>query len=167
MTVLAMKKITGRHVLFGLFAFFGVMLLANGIFVYLALSTFNGLSNPNAYQDGVRYNERIEAAERQAALGWSHEVLLSEEGRLRLTIKDRTGGAVPGLAVKGEIARPAADRFTRPLVLEETAAGSYAVTIEGLAPGNWIVTLEAANPPSQGPATPYRIKQRLWLKPSS
>ena len=32
----------GRHVLMSLIGFFGLMLIANGLFVYFALSTFTG-----------------------------------------------------------------------------------------------------------------------------
>lgn len=167
MTVIAMKEITGRHVLIAFIAFFGVMLTANGIFLYFALSTFNGLDNPNAYQEGLQYNQRIEAARRQTVLGWSHGVALLDAGRIELTVKDRTGNPVSGLAVSGTIGRPVTDEFTQALTFEETGLGLYAAKAHGLQPGNWIVSLEAAKSRTQGLETVYRIKERLWLKPNS
>jgi nitrogen fixation protein FixH len=165
MSVIAVKEITGRHVLIGLLGFFGIMLLANGVFVYFALSTFNGLENPNAYRDGLHYNQRIAAAEKQAALGWSHRLALNEAGRLELTIRDREGGAVFGLAVTGEIRRPVGDGPAHSLALNEIGDGLYAAAPAGLEPGNWIVSLDALPARGGGEATAYRIKERLWLKP--
>ena len=46
------KGIEGRHVLIGLVAFFGVMLVANGIFVYYALETFAGGDTSDPYRKG-------------------------------------------------------------------------------------------------------------------
>lgn len=165
MTAISMKQLTGRHVLFALLGFFGVMLLANGIFLYFALSTFNGLQNPNAYQEGVNYNARIEAARRQDALGWSHSLTLANSGRVEVMIKDGSGGAVSGLSINGTIARPASDRFTHELAFSEAGLGLYRATVENIEPGNWIVSLQAAKTgASEDPV--YRLKERLWLKPN-
>ena len=165
MTVIAVKEITGRHVLIGLLGFFGIMLFVNGIFVYIALSTFNGLENPNAYRDGLHYNQRIAAAERQAALGWSHRLAVGEAGRLEVTIEDKAGKAVSGLAVNGDIRRPVGDGPAQPLAFDEVGSGTYAAKSAGLAPGNWIVSLDARRPRGGSEPTVYRIKERLWLKP--
>lgn len=163
MTARTMKQLTGRHVLYTLFGFFGVMLIANGIFVYFALTTFNGLESPTAYQDGVDYNARIQAERRQAALGWKHEILLRAEGVLVVSLKDRSGLAVTGLTIRGTLARPASDRFTRDLVFQEAEPGRYKVELEGIQGGNWIAALSATDASANAI---YRLKERLWLKPN-
>lgn len=165
MTAISVKQLTGRHVLFALFGFFGVMLLANGIFLYAALSTFNGLQNPNAYQEGINYNDRIEAARRQDALGWSHSVTLAKSGRVEIVFKDSSGDPVSGLSVSGTIARPVSDRYTRELAFNEVGLGLYAVNVENIEPGSWIVSLQAAKPETAADPM-YRLKERLWLKPN-
>ncbi len=165
MTVITMKELTGRHVLIALFGFFGTMLLANGIFLYFALSTFSGLDNPNAYQEGVDYNDRIEAAHRQTALGWAHKVTLTKDGRLELSINDKTGDAVSGLRISGTIERPASDRFTYKLEFKETGLGLYTAQVENIDVGTWIVALAAAKSGSDADVL-YRLKERLWLKPN-
>jgi nitrogen fixation protein FixH len=165
LTGTTMKELTGRHVLMALFGFFGMMLLANGIFLYFAVSTFNGLDNPNAYQDGLNYNARIEASRQQAALGWAHEVTLTPDGRLGLSVKDGSRNAVSGLKISGTIGRPASDRFTRELDFHETAPGVYAAQVSGIESGNWIAALTAAETGS-GAEVIYRMKERLWLKPN-
>jgi hypothetical protein len=77
--------IDGRHVLLGLIAFFGVMLVANSLLVYYALDTFSGGDRPDPYRAGLRYNDTIAAAERQAALGWQSDVAYDDDrGRLSL-----------------------------------------------------------------------------------
>ena len=60
------RELTGAHVLAGLFAFFGVMLAANGVFVYVATTTFSGLSTDDAYRKGLSYNETIRAFKLQS-----------------------------------------------------------------------------------------------------
>ena len=163
MSASTMKQLTGRHVLFYLFGFFGVMLFANGVFLYFALTTFNGLENPNAYQDGVNYNVRIEAERRQAALGWAHEVSLTQDGRLDVSVRDRSGNAVTGLSVSGTLVRPVSDRFAREIQLDEVNTGLYRAQVSNIQSGNWIVALSAND---TGSDVTYRLKERLWLKPN-
>ncbi|HKJ60753.1 MAG TPA: FixH family protein, partial [Hyphomicrobiales bacterium] len=129
------------------------------------LSTFSGLDNPNAYQQGVNYNDRIEAAHRQAALGWAHKVTLTKDGRLELSINDNARDAVSGLKISGTIERPVSDRFTRELVFKETGLGLYTAQVENIDVGTWIVALAAAKSGSDADVL-YRLKERLWLKPN-
>lgn len=162
MTELTERRFTGRQMLLVLGGFFGTMLAVNGVFTYLAVSTFNGLDRPDAYQAGIQYNDRIDAGRRQSALGWSHRVALGETGRIEVTVSDAQGQPVTRLAVTGDIGRPAADRFTHSLSFRETRPGLYVATVEGLAPGSWVASLEARKREML-----YRIKERLWLKPRS
>jgi len=167
MTATTMKQITGRHVLFYLLGFFGVMLIANGIFIYFALSTFHGLDNPNSYERGLNYNQRIEAAERQASLGWSHEITLGAAETLEVSFSDKAGKPVNGLIVGGEIRRPVGQEAGQPVKFESVGDGMYRASADGIQPGNWIVSLQASRLHSQGLETVYRMKERLWLKPNS
>ena len=160
MTVASVKEIHGRHVAFVLAGFFSAMLAVNGIFIYLAVSTFNGLES-DAYQKGLHYNDRIDAAGRQAALGWSHKLSLRPDGNLLISVQDRQGAPVSGLSITGEISRPVADRFTSRLAFRERVAGTYLAPVASLQPGTWIVSLRATH----SGETTYQIKERLWLKP--
>lgn len=164
MTVASVREIHGRHVLFILIGFFGAMLAVNGIFIYLAVSTFSGLES-DAYQKGLHYNDRIDAAGRQAALGWSHSVAFGPNGTVLVSVKDRQGEPVSGLSIGGEISRPVADRFTSTLDFRENTDGTYLAPAASLQPGNWIVSLQARRAESHGGETAYQIKERLWLKP--
>ena len=164
MTVASVREIHGRHVLLILAGFFGVMLAANGIFIYLAVTTFNGLES-DAYQKGLHYNDRIDAGSRQSALGWSHSVGFGSDGAVLVSVKDRQGAPVSGLSIGGEISRPVAGRFTSTLAFREYGAGTYLAPAPSLRPGTWIVSLQARRAESPGGETAYQIKERLWLKP--
>lgn len=167
MKAAAEKQLTGRHVLMALAAFFGVMLIANGIFLYMALSTFNGMDDPKAYQVGLDYNERIEAARKQAELGWSHRLEISPSGRIELGVSDKSGDPVSGLAFEGTIRRPVDSSMTRDLTFNEVGIGTYAATAEDLPEGSWIVSVKGAKSSAAQAETVYRLKERLWLKPNS
>jgi nitrogen fixation protein FixH len=162
-----MKELTGRHVLFICLGFFGVMLAVNMLFVFYALSTMSGGEGGNAYQKGLDYNQVIEAARAQDALGWSRRIEAVAAGRVSIALADRNGAPVSGLALTGEIARPVADKFTRPLAFKEMRPGLYAAEAGALDAGNWVVSLEAARAGGAHDDIVYQARERLWLKPNS
>ncbi len=157
--------VTGRHVLLWLSGFFGLMFVANGIFLYYALTTFNGLESPNAYNKGLRYNETIAADRAQRALGWSHRLtLLPAADGLRAAIANNHGAPVTGLVLKGTIGRPVADREDRAIDFAEVRPGEYEARFPALATGAWVTAVTAHQ--RRDPAKPlYRVKERLWVNP--
>ena len=167
-TGLPKTELTGRHVLLALFAFFGMMLIANGIFLYYALSTFNGVETADAYRRGLTYDQRVGEADAQAARGWQATLGYDRgRGQLSLHLQDREGFAVPGLTVTAEIGRPATDRFDRTLTLGQAEPGLYRVGAGPLDAGQWIVALEARRLRDGVSVVVYRMKERLWVKPGS
>jgi nitrogen fixation protein FixH len=157
------ERIEGRHVLAGLVGFFTVMLLANGIFVFFALRTFNGFATDDAYRKGLNYNASIAFDRTQAARGW-RPALRYERASLRLVleVRDRRGDGVSGLTISGRIGRPAADFADQGLKLREVAPAIYAAPVD-LAPGNWTVAMTLfENRAMTKPA--HRLKQRLWVE---
>ena len=84
----------GRHVLLGLVAFFGLIFLVNGIFIYYALTTFGGGDTSDPYRKGLNYNETVAEAARDAELGWQAQLTYgTASGRLMLSLTDRNGHA--------------------------------------------------------------------------
>lgn len=158
------SQIRGSHVMIALGSFFGAMLLANAIFIYLAVSTFDG-TEKNAYEKGINYNDRIEAGRAQEALGWRHRVTLAADGMVALAITGPEGMPLRSLTVEGDISRPAAQRFSQPLTFTEAEDGRYRAATAGLDSGNWIVTLTARKGASGGAQAEYNVKERLWLAP--
>lgn len=160
MTARSAQVIEGRHVLLGLIAFFGVMVLANAVFLYFAVSTFSGDDTSNAYRKGLRYNQTLEAAKRQAERGWQTELAYDDKaGRLTLKVLDGAATPITGLYVGAKLERPATDREDRRIVLKESGDGVYAATID-LAPGQWVVDIASRREGEDGDSA-YRLKQRL------
>lgn len=163
MSIAAPRELRGSHVLMALGGFFGLMLAANVTFIYMAVSTFDGTER-NAYETGLKYNARIEAAKAQDALGWSHKVALGTDGAVTLSIS-HDGAPIRGLAIEGEISRPATQSISQTLVFEQAETGAYRAATKGLEPGTWIVTANARKAAVRDGGAAYQLKERLWLKP--
>jgi len=161
---MAEKTIRGRHVLWGLLGFFGVVSAVNAVFVYLALSSHSGLQTDSAYHKGLKYNERLEAAESQKARGWSLELdsRLSENSALTLSVglKDRYGTPLTGLEVLAELRRPAREGFDQTLIFKHSSGGVYLAEATLPFRGQWDMVLVAR----QGGEVAYVAEKRLWLE---
>jgi nitrogen fixation protein FixH len=158
-----MKELTGRHVLYMLFAFFGVIFIANIILVYKAVSTFNG-AEANAYSQGIHYNERIAFQKRQNALQWTHKVEFGENDIVQVKFTDKANAPVAGLTLSGDIGRPASSRFTQQLAFKESTPGVYTASPEALKHGVWVVSLNASKGQEQSGKPVYRLKEPLCLR---
>ena len=131
------RQITGRHVLFGFVAFFGIIIAVNVFMAYSAVSTFPGLEVRNGYIASQSFDDRRAA---QEALGWSARVEV-ENGRLSVAITDAEGRPVQAGNVSALVGRPTSNRddFTPDLVFNGT---DYSAPVE-LAEGKWILHLKA------------------------
>jgi nitrogen fixation protein FixH len=156
------RGIEGRHVLGGLAGFFGVMLLANAIFVYFAVATFSGGDTSKPYQKGLDYNQTLEADALQGARGWQSEVAYDDKtGVFSLSVQDREGAPVGGLHIGAKLGRPATDMDDRHVVLKEASTGVYAASVD-LAPGLWVISITSREAGEDG-AGAYRLKRRLFV----
>lgn len=150
--------LTGRHVLAFLVAFFLVIFAVNGIFVYVSLNSHPGVTSEDAYRKGLDYNRTLERADQQNARGWQTTVA-REAGVVVVTVSDRNGAPLTGLAIRGEARRPVHDRADTALVMTETAPGRYSAgTI--LAAGRWELVLTAT---AEG-LPDYRIERSLVVR---
>ncbi len=153
--------LTGWHVLVALLTFFGVMITANMIFLYFAVTTFTGLETADAYRKGVAYNARLEEARQFEKLGWQGKIS-EKDGRLEVTLLSQEGTPIRGVRIEGKVGRPATDRFDRAVVFGDAGTGRYLSEKINLAPGHWIVAIEARDPVARDPIR-LRLKERLWL----
>ena len=157
-------RLTGRHVLAILIGFFGVVFSVNGYFLSRALSTHTGVVSVEPYRQGLAYNLRIAADERQTALGWRDVVRLMPDGAVSVTITTPDGAPVGGLMVEGVLARPATASADIALQLNEIGSGQYIARTNAPAPGAWIVAIEARRR-DETMEPVYRARRRLWLEP--
>lgn len=157
-------RLTGRHVLIAVVAFFGTVFLANGIFLYSALSTYTGVVAQEPYRKGLQYNERIAAAERQDQLGWQADTALVPEQGLSLVLRDRQGGPVSGLFVSGVLGRPSTNQHDQNVTLTEVEPGRYVAPVDGLTPGAWLIDLQAVWIGTGDKEPVYRLRTREWVK---
>lgn len=156
---------TGWHTLAALVAFFGVIFTVNGIMTYMALSTFSGIETQNAYQTGRDYNERLEAAAAQQALGW--QVSFDEtftatpdgaDATVAVQVLDANGVPLTGLAGDLTFWRPVVRGEDMVAPLTETAPGIYSAQALLPARGHWEMRLLL----ERDTAAPYYLEKRIW-----
>ncbi|WP_169568400.1 FixH family protein [Sneathiella limimaris] len=161
---MAEKKLEGRHVLFILIGFFTFMLIANGFFVYFALTSFSGLTTEDAYKKGLNYNAELATQREQLTRGWTPRVDIVAAGNnqvsISLALEDANGRAVDIRSVQGILVRPTVEG--QDVVLEFNRNGDRLVAESVVsAPGNWDMKLYAD---AGNYEKAYHIEKRLWVK---
>lgn len=155
--------LTGRRVLFLFVAFFALVAAADGLLVYLSLSSWTGLTAKNYYKRGLEYNQVLRAAERQSNLGWRSDVAFVPEAKLsgRVTVRmvDAAGRPIDGLRFVGTVARPTHEGFDRPITLVSVGGGTYEANLTVPLPGLWELRLQATNGRDS-----FRFRRRLSME---
>jgi nitrogen fixation protein FixH len=127
----------------------GVVVAVNAVLVYFALGSWTGLETDNYYRRGIQYNDAIAAAEVQRARGWQGRLDVAEtpaEGRLfdaTLTLKDKAGKPLDGVAVRLEAERPTDSAYDAKAPLRPLGQGRYAGRIALALPGQWALRVVA------------------------
>lgn len=140
--------------------FVGGMLLVvvvNAIMVYFALSTFTGVTVGRSYDRGRAYNQVIEEAARQDALGWQARVTL-ERSLLSVQVVDREG--LPAIGrLEGVLVRPL-ERTSLPLDIAMVGPGRFIAAVEVPQPGQWEarLTLHGAD------GARFEMRERLFVQ---
>ena len=129
------------------FAMFAVVLAANGIMVAVAFGTWTGLETHGAYEKGLAYNQTLEAARQQAALGWQVEIALERRSAgkvwLEVTFRDRNDRPLRLRAVDAQLVRPTHDGHDFVVALAELGNGRYGSETILPLPGQWDVRVRA------------------------
>jgi nitrogen fixation protein FixH len=131
------RQITGRHVLIGFVAAFGLIITVNLVLAYNAVKTFPGLEVKNSYVASQEFNKRKAA---QEALGWTVRADHAD-GVLSLSITDRTGAPVEVKELNAILGRATQvrDDQTPDFQFDGTA---YVAPV-ALALGNWNIRMVA------------------------
>lgn len=155
-------RLTGRHVLVLMLAFFGLIFAANAALISLAVGTFSGLEVASSYRAGRGFPAEIEAARAQAALGWtvSAHVERNADGTALIRFEPRDARhAIAGLDVVARLQRPTDSRFDRTADLDERTPGVYLARVAGVEQGQWTLVFEAR----RGTERIYRSRNRVVL----
>ena len=158
-----LRELTGRHVLLGLIAFFGVVFAVNGVLVRAAISTFGGVETASSYKAGLQFEHEVAVAERQDALHWQVSGTLRRAGAgqavLDLTARDARGAPLAGLSADARLAHPADERLDRVIEVRSVAAGVF----HGQAaaqPGQWDLIVDLY----RGGERVFRSQSRVTLR---
>ena len=164
MSTLSPRVWTSRTFLFWILGFFAVVFAANAVFLWFAADSWSGLAAEESYRRGIDYNQVLDRATRQNALGWSTEAefvqLGANSGTLSLALKEASGAAIENRDVQVRVSRPvgAGEGFSAALPM--TSPGRYTAKIILPTAGQWDVRFEVAKPNGE----PYLIETRIWSK---
>lgn len=152
-SVSSAKSFTGRHVIYCLLGFFGVIITVNAIFLTHAIRTFPGESMKKSYLQGLHYNEVLAERAEQSALGWRAELVRvnaeDEEGVIEVRLLDEADRPLRGLAVRGELRRLVHSRDDQKLAFTPMGDGAYRASADALASGVWSLIGHAENEAGQ------------------
>jgi len=134
------REITGKHVLFCLIGFFGIVMTVNGVMVKAAMSTFGGVETSSSYKAGLMFEKDVARAEQQDALHWKVDGKLWRNGagaaELDISVRDAKGAPLNGLGAQARLAHPADERLDQVVVLNGSGAGRFNGSVEAR-PGQW------------------------------
>lgn len=154
----------GRHVLFALLGFFGLVALVNGVMIYFAVADFPGLETDHAYRRGLGHNDVLAAAATQAARGWTTDITYRRPAgrdlRIRLSVRDARAVPVTLIAAEASLRRPVHDRSDLRAPLQADGDGGYSARFADVPSGQWRLSIVG----SAGDGAPYRAESRLWLR---
>ena len=129
-------KLTGKHVLFGLFGFFGVIFAVNGAFIYYAVESWTGLDIDNSFVHGLSFEEDI-----QEAHEWKVEIDPKDLGndivRLNVIIERIDGKSSTPYSMDAEVRRPAVANYDQDIQLTRTGARHYVGDVQVAGRGVW------------------------------
>ncbi|WP_299848965.1 FixH family protein [uncultured Roseovarius sp.] len=134
---MAVRQITGRHVLAGFVAAFGLIIGVNLLLAWNAVKTFPGLEVKNSYVASQQFDDRKAA---QEALGW-HIDAGHADGMLRLAITDQAGAPVKVRSLDATVGR--ATHVYDDQTPEFTFDGTAYVAPAELGDGNWNIRMVA------------------------
>lgn len=135
----------------------------DGVFIYLANRTYNGVVTTNAYQKGLAFNEVLQANKAQEKLGWQTKLEIAySDSALIITFKlnDRQQLAIGNAEVKAMLQRPTHEGEDISFTMQEREPGIYRASLPKVEPGQWELRIK-----TKAQNTEYYHHQRLKLMP--
>lgn len=159
------KKITGKMVLLWMVCFFGVIIAVNSVFMYLALNTWPGLTTEDAYKKGLAYNQTLDAAARQSAMGWVSTVKVEPgtgaDKTITINMIGQSNTPLSGLVVTATVERAVGTPETQIIPISENAPGIYSGIFKAPKQGRWITEITATGPNNAS----FRMKHQVLIAP--
>jgi len=151
------RELTGKHVLGAVIAFFVLLFIVNGAFIYAAVGSFRGEDVKGSYRQGLNYNETLAERRDQAALGWTAYVdtpdaqsNTTDTRKLSVQLKDNAGQSIYGAEIKGRLRHPVDSDLDIPVVFMSGQSYVFPNTVSS---GRWIFE-----------ATAYRGKNQFKFR---
>ncbi|WP_159587967.1 FixH family protein [Chelativorans xinjiangense] len=152
------REFTGRHMLFLMLAFFGIIIGVNVTMAVLASASWTGFVVRNSYVASQQFNERAAEGRAQTALGWEGELKVAD-GAISYRMRDAGGGTVRLEGVTINLHRPVTADEDMLLKLDPVGDGAFAAR-HGPGDGTWVVRIEA----EAGLDHPYRDVRRVTIR---
>lgn len=143
--------------------FFAVVVGVNGIMLYFATSTYNGLQTENHFLKGINYNDDLAGARAQAERGWQVDTGFDGtdpgKGIAAVTLRDKHGNLLKDAAVTVKFIRPTTQGHDTTVELPYLGEGRYAKPVELPLNGVWDMRIEV-----QHASGDYQDQKRIWVK---
>lgn len=147
----------GRYVPWVIAAFFLSFITPLLFFVWIAFQNKPSLVTEHAYDKGLAYNQTLEAAAAQRALGWTAAADI-KNGMLSFFLTDKKGVPITGATVKAWALHPSNTSLDHALELHEENHGVYKAT-ERLPQGLWKIRITALYHGDEFQfSTPFEVK---------
>ncbi len=110
-----------------------VVVVVNGVLIFQAVTTFTGVTVGQSFDRGRTYNQVLNEAARQDALGWTLNAYM-EPGRIIVNARDRGGAPIQGV-LEAYLLRPLdGQRVAFP---DTAATGRFIQDLPQLRAGLW------------------------------
>lgn len=157
------RELTGKHVLFCLLGFFGVVFAVNAVLVKAATSTFGGVETSSSYKAGLMFEQEVAKAEQQDELQWQVAGKLARnkagEAVLDISARDAKGTPLTGITARARLAHPADERLDHTIALDRTNAGLFHGGAQAQ-PGQWELIIDFY----RDDARVFRSRSRVTLR---
>lgn len=131
------KQFTGKHMLMVMLGFFGVIISVNLVLAYFAAHSWTGLVVKNSYVASQHFNETLQAANAQKALGWQSTLKATENGVV-FHLSDKASAPLNGYVVNAIAKRPTHEQDDFSFLMESAGNGEYRYRGD-LAKGAWVL----------------------------
>lgn len=153
------REFTGKHMLFVMLGFYGVIVAVNLTMAVFANTSWTGFVVENSYIASQEFDKRSAEGRAQAALGWTGELDI-RPGEIRYRLLDGRGNTVPLEWVIVDLHRPTSAAEDQRLELAAAELGTFSSEIGTISDGVWIIEITA----EAGIDLPWRDVRRVILR---